>query len=120
MKRILLTIAGALMMLAAAQAGDRAPWREYTGCYAFPGEYMIDPIEIALHGDTLLTIFTPMMGEVALTHAGKDRFKFPQYGGVIVFERDEKQRVAACRIAVTAMSVGELRAKKTVKNNEKQ
>jgi hypothetical protein len=112
MKKTVLTIA-ALIIFLAAQAGDKTTWQEYAGLYVFPGETMVEPVEIALQSDSILTLFSAF-GEIVLTPVETDRFEFPQYGGVIIFERDEKQQVTACRISVTAMNTGELKANKKI------
>jgi hypothetical protein len=112
MKKVVLTVMIIGGMFIAAQAGDRTDRREYTGHYVFPEESMIEPIEVTLGSDTLLTIFSPMVGEIALECVGGDRFEFPQYGGVIVFERNTKQEVCACRISVTAINIEDITARK--------
>jgi hypothetical protein len=111
MKKVLLTVIVIGGMFIAAQAGDKVCRMEYAGHYVFPEEIMIEPIEITLQSDTLLTLFSPM-GEIALKYVEGDRFEFPQYGGVVVFERNEKQEVCACRISVTAINVADIIAKK--------
>ncbi|MDR3187669.1 MAG: calcineurin-like phosphoesterase family protein [Prevotellaceae bacterium] len=111
MKKMLLTGVAMLGIFAAAQAGGKANWQEYAGRYTVYGS-VVDAFEVALRGDTLLTIFTPEMGEATLLCLEKDRFEFPQYGGLVIFERNGRQEVAACRISVAAIDVGEIRAQK--------
>jgi hypothetical protein len=111
MKKAVLTMMIIGGMFIAAQAGDRTDRREYTGRYVFSEESAFEPIEIVLQSDTLLTVLSPM-GEIDLKYVEGDRFEFPQYGGVIVFERNKKQKVCACRISVTAMNIADVIAKK--------
>jgi hypothetical protein len=111
MKKVLLTVMIIAGLLIAAQAGNKANRKEYAGRYVFPEEIMVDPIEITLQSDTLLTLFSPV-GEITLKFVEGDRFEFPQYGGVIVFERNKKQEVCSCRISVTAINVEDIIATK--------
>ncbi|MDR2804509.1 MAG: hypothetical protein LBB85_02545 [Dysgonamonadaceae bacterium] len=111
MKRVLFTVICILGIFVLIYARNRADWQEYAGRYAFSVENLAETLEIVLQGDTALTAFTPM-GEIALTYVEKDRFEFPQYGGVVVFERDETQKITACRISVAAMDMEEIKAKK--------
>ncbi|MDR2626920.1 MAG: hypothetical protein LBC40_02685 [Dysgonamonadaceae bacterium] len=111
MKKVLLFTIYIFMILISARASDNADWQEYTGRYVFSGNGQGETLEIYLQSDTILTAFSSL-GEVTLTHVGKDRFEVPQYGGVIIFERDEKQQVIACRISVAAIELEELKARK--------
>jgi sorbitol-specific phosphotransferase system component IIA len=99
------------MMILPAQANDQADWQEYAGQYVLSFDNSEETVAITLQGDSTLTAFSPL-GEVALRYAGEDRFEFPQYGGVIVFERDEKRQIVACTISVAAIDMKELKARK--------
>ena len=99
------------MMILPVQANDEADWQEYTGQYVLSFDNSEETVDITLQGDSTLMAFSAL-GEVALTYVEKDRFEFPQYGGVIVFERDEKQQVVACTISVAAVDVEEIKARK--------
>ena len=111
MKKVLSAVAICTLMIISAQANDKADWKEYTGCYIFSLDNSEDTMDITLKDDSTLTAFS-LLGEVALTYVEKDRFVFPEYGGVIVFERDEKQQVVACTISVAAVDVEEIKARK--------
>jgi hypothetical protein len=99
------------MILIAAQASGKPDWQEYTGRYIFSIENSEETMEITLQSDSTLTVFSSM-GEVALTLVEKDCFAFPQYGGVVVFERDNKQQIIACKISIAAIDLKELKARK--------
>jgi hypothetical protein len=111
MKRVLLSTVCIFMMILPVRANDSTDWQEYTGQYVLSFDNSEEIVDITLQGDSTLTAFSPL-GEVVLTHVKEDRFEFPQYGGVIVFERDEKQQVVACTISVAAMDVEEIKARK--------
>jgi hypothetical protein len=111
MKKVLLSTVCIFMIIVSARANDGADWQEYTGHYVLSLKDSEEAVDIALRGDSTLTVFSSL-GEVALKHAGKDRFEFPQYGGVIVFERDDRQHVIACKISVAAIDVEEVKARK--------
>jgi hypothetical protein len=111
MKKVLLSALCIFMMLIPAQASGKPDWKEYTGSYVFSVENSAETMEITLQGDSTLTVFSSL-GEVVLTPVEKDRFEFPQYGGVIVFERDDKQQIIACKVSVTAIDLEELKARK--------
>ena len=109
MKKVLLS-AICIMIIISAQASDKADWQEYTGRYVVSLNNSEETMEITLLEDTL-TVFSAL-GEVALRYVKKDRFEFPQYGGAIVFERDEEQQIVACKISVAAIDVEEIMARK--------
>jgi hypothetical protein len=111
MKKVLLSAICIFMAFVSAQTSDKADWKEYTGHYVFSGDNQGETLDITLQNDTVLTAFSSL-GEVALTHVEKDRFEFPQYGGVVIFERDEEQRIIACKISVAAIDLGEIKAQK--------
>jgi hypothetical protein len=111
MKKAVLSAICIFMMLIPAQANNIADWQEYTGHYIFSGDSQGETLEITLQGDTVLTAFSSL-GEVALTYVKKDRFEFPQYGGIIIFERDEKQQIIACTISIAAINLEEIKARK--------
>jgi hypothetical protein len=92
-------------------ADDSVNWKEYTGTYVFPVESMVETFDVTIQSDTILTI-SSYLGEAALTCVEKDRFEFPQYGGVIVFERDEAARIAGCRVSIAMMDMEEIKAEK--------
>ena len=99
------------MMILPVRANNSTDWQEYTGHYVLSFDNSEETVDITLQGDSTLTAFSPL-GEIALRYVEKDRFEFPQYGGVIVFERDEKRQVVACTISVAAMDVEEIKARK--------
>jgi hypothetical protein len=100
-----------LILVPTAWANDRADWQDYTGHYVIATEHLEETVEIVLQGDSVLRAFSAL-GEVLLTYVGKDRFEVPQYGGVIVFERDEKQTVIACKVSIAAIEVEDIKARK--------
>jgi hypothetical protein len=111
MKRVLLLAVGIFMIILPVRANDNAGWQEYTGHYVLSFDNSEETVDITLQGDSTLVAFSSL-GEVALRHVKKDRFEFPQYGGVIVFERNEKQQVIACKISVAVIDVDEIKARK--------
>jgi hypothetical protein len=111
MKKVLLSAVCIFMIILPLQANDEVDWLEYTGHYVLSLDSSEETVDITLQGDSTLMAFTSL-GEVALTYVKKDRFEFPQYGGVIVFERNEKQQVIACKISVAAIDVEEIKARK--------
>jgi hypothetical protein len=111
MKKVLLFTIYTFMILIPARASDKAEWQEYTGRYVFSGNAQGETLEIMLQNDTILTAFSSL-GEVTLTYVEKDRFEFPQYGGVIIFERDETQQIIACKISIAVIEWDELKARK--------
>jgi hypothetical protein len=111
MKKVLLSAISIFMVFISAQASDKADRKEYTGHYVFSGDNQGETLDITLQSDTILTAFSSL-GEVALTYVEKDRLEFPQYGGVIIFERNEKQQIIACKISVAAIDLEEIKAQK--------
>jgi hypothetical protein len=111
MKKVLLTTVCILAILSFAQASGKADWQEYIGRYVFSADGSEETVEITHQGDSTLTAFSSL-GEIALKYVEKDRFEFPRYGGVVVFERDEKQAITACRISVAVINLGEIKARK--------
>jgi hypothetical protein len=111
MRKVLLSTIGICMLLLSAQARNNADWREYTGSYVFSGDNLTETLEITLLRDTILTA-SSSLGEATLTYVEKDRFEFPKYGGVIVFERNEEQQIIACRISVAVIDLDEIIAQK--------
>jgi hypothetical protein len=111
MKKVILATMGVFMIFISAQATGKAEWQEYSGCYVFSVKNLVETLEITLQEDSTLLAFSSL-GEVTLTPVEKDRFEFPQYGGIIVFERDEKQEITACKISVAILETGEIKAKK--------
>ncbi|MDR1121051.1 MAG: hypothetical protein LBM08_09045 [Dysgonamonadaceae bacterium] len=111
-KKVLLGIICILgVFIVAAQAGDKTDRQGYVGHYVFPWENQDETIEIALQDDSTFTMFSSA-GKIKLKYVEKDRFEFPQYGGVIVFERDEEQEIIACKISVAAINMKEVKALK--------
>jgi hypothetical protein len=92
-------------------ADDCVNWKEYTGSYIFSGESMVETFDVTIQSDTILRI-SSYLGEAVLTCVEKDRFEFPQYGGVIVFERDETAKIAGCRVSIAAMDMENIKAEK--------
>jgi hypothetical protein len=111
MKKVVLSAICIFMLSISAQASDRADWKEYTGRYIFSIDNSEEIMDITLQEDSTLTAFSSL-GEVALTYVEKDHFEFPQYGGVIIFERDEKQQIIACKVSVAAIDLEEIKAQK--------
>jgi hypothetical protein len=111
-KKVLLSaICMMSIFIAVTQANDETDRQEYVGHYVFPWENQDEIIEITLQDDSTFTMFSSA-GEIKLKYAQKDRFEFTQYGGVIVFERDEKQEIIACKISVAAINMKEVKALK--------
>ncbi|MDR1357366.1 MAG: hypothetical protein LBJ58_06830 [Tannerellaceae bacterium] len=111
MKKVLFSTVCIFMIIASVRATDGADWQEYAGRYVLSLDNSEETVDIAIRGDSTLTAFSSL-GEVTLTHAGADRFEFRRYGGVVVFERDDKQHVIACRISVAVIDVEEVKARK--------
>jgi hypothetical protein len=111
MKKVLLSVIGVFIFLFPALANEKANRHEYTGCYVFSIDNSEEILEIILQKDSTLMAFSSL-GEVTLTYVKKDRFEFPQYGGVIIFERDDEQQIIACRISIAAIDLKEIKARK--------
>lgn len=86
MKKVLLSTVCILMIILPAPANNEAEWQEYTGQYIVSLNNSEEIMDITLQGDSTLIAFS-VLGEVTLTYIKKDRFEFPQYGGIIIFER---------------------------------
>ncbi|MDR2057084.1 MAG: hypothetical protein LBP83_02145 [Dysgonamonadaceae bacterium] len=111
MKKVLLSAICVFMIFISARATDKTDRQEYIGYYVFSVENLVETLEITLQEDSTLMAFSSL-GEVTLTPVEKDRFVFPQYGGIIVFERNEKQEITACKISVAAIDMEEIKALK--------
>ncbi|MDR1402304.1 MAG: hypothetical protein LBJ60_01200 [Tannerellaceae bacterium] len=111
MKKVFVSAVCIMMVCISALANDRADWQEYVGKYVLSFDNLEEIVAITLQGDSTLAAFSSL-GKVALRYAGQDRFEFPQYGGIVVFERDEKRQVIACKISVAAIDVKEIKAQK--------
>jgi hypothetical protein len=111
MKKVLLTTVCILAILSSARADGKEDRNEYSGRYVFSAFDSEETVDIAFREDSTLTAFSAL-GEVALRYVEKDRFEFPQYGGVIVFERDEEQQIIACTISAAAIDLTEIKARK--------
>lgn len=127
--KALLTIACLLAAFAAAAQTSR---QEYVGHYVFLWENQQETFEIALRSDGSLGLVYPAsehltpgtqklalagessfsVTEIKLKHIENDRFEFPQYGGIVVFERNEKRVVTACVVSVAALNINEIKALK--------
>jgi hypothetical protein len=120
--KALLTIACLLAAFAAAAQTSR---QDYVGHYVFLWENQQETFEIALRSDGSLGLFYPAskklalagessfsVTEIKLKHIENDRFEFPQYGGIVVFERNEKRVVTACVVSVAALNINEIKALK--------
>jgi hypothetical protein len=110
MKKEVLILSLGLLLAAAPLAGGN-DLRQYVGRYAFSLENLVETVEITFRNDSTLMAVTPL-GQITLTPAGDDRFEFPQYGGVVVFQRNEKQEITDCLISVAALDVEKIKARK--------
>jgi hypothetical protein len=111
MKKVAVTAVCILSILTSAQAGGKGDWQEYSGRYVFSMPNSEEVVEIALQEDSTLMVFSAL-GETTLTYADKDHFEIPQYGGVVIFERDDAQQIIACSISIAAVDLQELKARK--------
>lgn len=111
MKKVLLSAVCLFTVFISTQAIDKTSWQEYTGHYVLSFDNSEETVEITFREDSTLTVFSSL-GQVALTYVKKDRFEVPQYGGVIIFERNKEQQVIACKISVAIIDMEEIKARK--------
>jgi hypothetical protein len=98
MKKTVLSMIFILSVLISKAEGN-IDGKDYVGHYVLPMESVIGEVEISIQNDTLLMISSPA-GEFILKYVEKDSFEVPQYGATVVFERDGKQEVIACKISI--------------------
>jgi hypothetical protein len=110
MKRALLSII-LIGLFAALNAKEEANWVEYTGRYIVALKNGISEVEVRFQNDGQLTVASPI-GKIILVHIEKDYFEIPQYGGTVVFERDEKQEVTACTVSIPMADIKDIKIKK--------
>jgi hypothetical protein len=80
-------------------AREGAKWSEYTGRYVVALKNHTGEVEVAFQDEGRLVVSSPI-GRIILVHVEKDCFSIPQYGGTVVFERDDRQEVTACTLSV--------------------
>lgn len=113
MKKILLFI-----ILAISFSGIKAQVKidldEYIGRYVFPEGNLAEDAIVSIINDSTLNI-SASIGECDLRYMTGDTFSLPQYGGQIVFIRNEQNKIESFKISIPMAGIEELEAHKEVK-----
>jgi hypothetical protein len=110
MKRTLLSVIFILSVLL-THAKEDVNREEYTGRYVITLKNTISEVEVILQSDGRLVVSSPI-GKIILVHIENDCFEIPQYGGLVVFERDEKRAVTACTVSIPIADIRDIKVKK--------
>lgn len=94
-------------------AQNRASLHGYAGRYIFPEGSLAEDAVISIINDTTLNI-AASIGECDLKYIREDTFSLPQYGGSIVFNRNEASRINGFKISIPMAGIDDLEALKEV------
>lgn len=100
-----------LMPLIQLVAQERINLKEYTGRYIFPEGSLTDDAVITVINDTTLNI-SASIGESELKYINPETFTLPQYGGTIVFMRDEADDIRGFKVTLPMAGIDNLEAQK--------
>lgn len=108
MKKILLLIFTAMAFL---QMNAQKNLDEYAGRYIFPAGSLTDDAIITVTDNAVLNISSSVGGS-DLNYVEDDKYTLPQYGGTIIFVRDDSKNIQGFRISIPMAEVENLEAKK--------
>lgn len=123
MKKKLLLIALIIVSLAgllkAGENDQKQNLKIYTGKYNFVLNNTPESVNVELNGDTLRIISS--IGSADLKFIENESFGIPQYGGLVVFLKDEtKQKVVGIKVSIPMGNIDLEGVKETAETTEKQ
>ena len=88
--------------------------QEYTGRYIFPAGSLAEDAVVSVVNDTILNI-SASIGESDLEYLEEETFSMPQYGGTIIFVRDESNKIQGFKVTIPMAGIASLDAQKEIK-----
>ncbi len=80
------------------------------GRYVFPYNQAIEEVVVNLRNDSLFA--TASLGTVQLKHVSDDNFEIPEYGGEVIFTRNDTSKVVSTvKVTIPVASI-EIEGKK--------
>ena len=114
MKKILLVIV-LCVICSGLNAQSKPILQEYAGRYILPAGSPVDDAIVTVVNDTTLFI-SASPGESELKHVEDEKFILPQYGGAIIFIRNEEKKVTGFKVTIPIMEVEDIEAVKEEAN----
>lgn len=113
MKKILLFITLSVVVTA-LNAQTELNLQKYTGRYIFPAGSLAEDAVVSLVNDSILNI-SASIGESNLEYVENETFSLPQYGGTLIFIRDDSKNIQGFRVTIPMAGIDNLEAKKEAK-----
>lgn len=113
MKKILLFIVLSLSF-PVIEAQVSTNLHDYAGRYIFPEGSLAEDAVVSIINDTTLNI-AASIGECDLKYIKEDTFSIPQYGGGIVFNRNELNKIEGFKISIPMAGIENMEALKEIK-----
>ncbi len=88
--------------------------QEYTGRYILPAGSLAEDAVVSVVNDTILNI-SATIGESNLEYLEEETFTMPQYGGAIIFIRDDSDKIQGLKVTIPMAGIVSLEAQKEVK-----
>ena len=114
-----------LLIIVATQmnvnAQNKQGLEDYVGRYVLPAGSLVDDAVITIVNDSVLNI-SASAGTSDLQYVDGEEYSLPQYGGTIVFVRDESNHIKGFKISIPMAGIESLEAQKepeTVENTGK-
>lgn len=113
MRKILLLITLSVVFTT-LNAQTKLNLQEYTGRYIFPAGSLAEDAVVSVVNDTTLNI-SASIGESNLEYLEKETFTMPQYGGTIIFIRDDSDKIQGFKVTIPMAGIVSLEAQKEEK-----
>ncbi|MFT4221527.1 hypothetical protein [Dysgonomonas sp.] len=113
MRKILLLITLSVVFTT-LNAQTKLNLQEYTGRYIFPAGSLAEDAVVSVVNDTTLNI-SASIGESNLEYLEKEMFTMPQYGGTIIFIRDDSDKIQGFKVTIPMAGIVSLEAQKEEK-----
>lgn len=113
MKKILLLIILSVVFMT-LNAQTKLNLQEYTGRYILPAGSLAEDAVVSVVNDTILNI-SATIGESNLEYLEEETFTMPQYGGTIIFIRDDSDKIQGLKVTIPMAGIVSLEAQKEVK-----
>lgn len=113
MKKILLLITLSVVFMT-LNAQTKLNLQEYTGRYIFPAGSLAEDAVVSVVNDTILNI-SASIGESDLEYLEEETFTMPQYGGTIIFVRDDSNSIQGFKVTIPMAGIVSLDAQKEIK-----
>lgn len=110
MRKILLLITLSVVFTG-LNAQTKLNLQEYTGRYIFPAGSLAEDAIVSVVNDTILNI-SASIGECNLEYLEEETFTMPEYGGTIIFIRNDSNKIQGFKITIPMAGVEEMDANK--------